>query len=117
MNIEWIKCKGDIWCELSKLDLNHDLLDVNGVYILFTEETNNGLIYVGYGNVKKELNRLVKDTAIAAFLSHRCYVTWAKVNVLSQVGIVNYLISRYRPKLNPKPPKGIPISVKLPWEL
>jgi len=116
MTLEWMKCKGDVWCELFKLDLNHSLLDLGGVFIIFGGNGTDDIIYVGHGNVKSELNRLSKDAAIAAFQSHGCFVTWAKAGVLTQSGIENYLFNKLKPKLNQKAAKSIPVSVNLPWE-
>jgi len=116
MTLEWMKCKGDVWCELFKLDLNHSLLDLGGVFIIFGGNGTDDIIYVGHGNVKNELNKLSKDAAIAAFQSHGCFVTWAKAGVLTQSGIENYLINKLKPKLNQKAAKSIPVTVNLPWE-
>ncbi len=116
MILDWIKCKGEIWCELFKLDLDHKLLDINGVFLIFTEENANGTVLIGSGNIQDILRKASKDPAVAAFQSHGCFVTWAKAGVLTQSGIVSYLISKLQPKLNSKSPKSIPISVNLPWE-
>lgn len=116
MTVDWFKCKGDVWCDLFKLDLSHSLLDVGGVFIIFGGNGTDDIIFVGHGNVKTELNRLSKDPAIAAFQSHGCFVTWAKVSMLTQSGVEFYLINKLKPKLNTKTSKSIPVSVNLPWE-
>ncbi len=115
MTVEWIKCKGDTWCDLFKLDMNHSLLDINGVFVIFGGNGVDDIIYIGCGNIKSELNKLVKDPAIVAFKSHGCFVTWAHTNKLTQSGIANYLINNLKPKLNPKASKSLNVTVNLPW--
>lgn len=115
MTVEWMKCKGEFWCELFKLDLSHQLLDINGVFVIFKDNQAGNIIAIGSGNIKNELNILVKDTAIAAFQGHGCYVTWAKTSSLLQNSIANYLNSKLNPLIKPKISKSLPIAVNLPW--
>lgn len=116
MTLRWYKCKGEQWCELFKLDLSHQYLNVNGVFIIFYDLNQKHPLYVGHGNVQSQLLQLSKDIAIKAFMAHGCYVTWAEANEMIQTGIVNYLSGVLNPKLQIKVPKAIPVKVNLPWE-
>ena len=117
MTVDWYKCKGDIWCDLFKVDVqSHLLKHISGVYILWTGSLQNmTVIKVGYGILVPEINISKQDFAIAAFASHGVFITWSKIPAISQKSICNYLIHKLQPRIYKFIPAADRIEVNLPW--
>lgn len=118
MSAIWFKCKGSVWCELFKVDLNHKYLaDSEGVFVIWTGNTDSPkVLMVGSGSIPQKLNEIKKDIAIQAFKFHGLFVSWAEVSVLSQKGIELFLINQLKPKMQNEVPKAIPIKINMPWD-
>lgn len=117
MTAEWYRCKGGVWCNLFKLDLNHKYLeDMWGVFIIWTGEEEARVLKVGAGDIQKELITIKRDIAIKAFSNHGLYVSWAEVSSLKRNGIQAYLFNKLNPIMQDRVSKTIPISINLPWE-
>ena len=118
MTLLWYKCKGQEWCDLFSIDLDHPILkNLIGVYILFTYNPKIHILLVGSGAIKDKLNEHKNDLGIKAFAAHGCFVTWAEVPGIIHLGIKRYLIGKLNPSLKSKIPLAIPTKVNLPFEL
>ncbi len=118
MELEWYKCKKDVWCELNKLDLDHRYVKWSkGVYIIWYRLQANVVVKIGGGKIRDELEKEREELAIQAFSKYGLKVSWADVPK-SQIEPVMAYLSR---KISPKIPiddidKSKQIEVNLPWE-
>ena len=48
LNVEWIKCQGDVWCPLEGLNLS-SISEDEGVYIIWHTGNPSQTVYVGKG--------------------------------------------------------------------
>ena len=68
MNLNWIKCQGNVWCKLYSVNLDHDHFNgKNGVYIIWHGGTEPKVVYVGQGKYQEPPKRTPerpKDTAV-----------------------------------------------------
>jgi len=118
MAVKWNKCKGGIWCELFKLNIDHEYFAaLEGVFILWYEKKGEILtLNVGSGNIVRELKKLKTDLAVKAFAEHGLYVTWAEIASTQQNGVLVYLSRNLMPKFQSPLPKALPIKIPLPWD-
>lgn len=115
MQVEWYKCSGGIWCDLTKLDLEHKYLQgFDGVFILWSGSNPKSVIKIGEGNVPKEFSELKKDLAVMAFSHLGLFVTWAEVPGSKREGVINFLAGELKPKFKVDS-KSKPVKVNLPW--
>lgn len=115
----WFKCKGAVWCELFKVDLNHKYLaDSEGVFVIWIGDYKDAkVLKVGSGSITKKLSAIKKDIAIQAFKFHGLFVSWTEVSAIKQKGMELFLINELKPRMQDSVPKAIPIKVNLPWEV
>jgi hypothetical protein len=118
MTLEWFKCKGNQWCNLFKLDLNHEYLQGSeGVFVIWTGAGNNTkFLSVGYGNIGAHLKSNKAELAIQAFQHIGVYVSWAEAPESKQPGISLFLTKALNPAIISSVPKAMAIKVNLPWE-
>lgn len=120
MAVEWKKCQGGVWCDLYKLNLDHEYFSkLNGVFIVWYEKKGQNIVLkVGAGNIVSELKKIMNDLALKAFAEHGLHVSWADVSKIQQPGTLKYLIQSLTPKMqdNSKAPKAIPMKIAYPWE-
>lgn len=116
--LEWNKCKGDIWCDLFKLDLEHEyIVGVHGVYVLWHGDSGNYTpLKVGYGEINNELFVDRKDLAIQAFSHLGVKVSWAEVQGMKRKGVYAWLKNKLNPKIITDLQAGSPIECNLPWD-
>ncbi len=116
--LEWNKCKGDIWCELFKLDLEHEyIVGVQGIYILWHGEAGDITpLKVGYGEINIELHAEREDLAIQAFSHLGVKVSWAEVLGMKRKGVYAWIKNKLDPKINTQLQAGSPIECNLPWD-
>ncbi|HOM05349.1 MAG TPA: hypothetical protein PLU67_07640 [Candidatus Kapabacteria bacterium] len=113
----WYKCKGEVWCELFKLDMEHPVLKTaEGVYIIWTGVNDRKVLKVGSGLIRSQLMTARQDVTINAFATRGVFVTWSEVGKVKRDGVEAYLINTLSPLFVPYKPKAIPIKIKLPWE-
>lgn len=118
MDLEWHKCKGNIWCDLNKIDENHPYLSgFSGIFVVWSGrmETDRSVLIVGYGDIKKEIIKYRNDLAIKAFNHLGVFITWADVPFLKRKSIINQLIFELKPKMNEKVDKAPNLKLNLPW--
>lgn len=117
MELEWFKCKGNVWCELKKIDLNHKYLSgIKGVYVIWYGEKNRTVLRVGSGNIQTSLIGNRNDIAVMAFASKKVFVSWAEVSMLSRSNVHAYLAQKLNPKFKDDYPDKSPTEVNLPWD-
>ncbi len=113
----WYRCKGGVWCEFQKLDINHEYLkNLEGVYVIWTGMKDRKVLRVGSGNIRAQLLALKKDIAIQAFSHLGLYVTWAEVGSIRRAGVETYLFNNLKPSFMSYTPSAIPIKIVYPWD-
>jgi len=116
MNLNWIKCQGDVWGPLNTVSLSHSHFDsMDGVYIIWHGGSNPKTVRVGQGNIRKRLEAHRTDPDVQAYAHLGLYVTWASVPEDSRNGIEAYLAQKLKPIVGERFPDTAPISVNLPW--
>ncbi|MBM2813410.1 MAG: hypothetical protein HW421_172 [Ignavibacteria bacterium] len=117
MEVDWYKCKGDVWCELDKIDLEHKYLKgLEGVYIIWSQpEGKRNILKVSFGSIRTELKRDKEDLSLMAFSNYGIFVTWADVSSFKRKGVASYLIDQLKPKFVEKNVQASHIDVNLPW--
>ncbi len=115
MKVQWIKCTGDEWCSLTRLDL--DTVSEHGVYVIWHGGKAPHVVYVGQGDVADRITDHREDPKITRHAQKgSLYVTWASVSVAQRDGIERYLADRYSPLEGVKHPDVKPLTVNSPWD-
>lgn len=119
MEIDWFKCRGGIWCELNKLDVDHKYVkSIYGVYVLWYEVQKTEIVKVGHGKMRDELLKERKELAIQAFAKYKVKVTWAEVSKSKAEQVHAYLEDVLKPTISADNlDKTKKIEVDLPFEL
>lgn len=116
MQLNWVKCQGEVWCKLGTVNLNHAHFDsLYGVYIIWHGGPTPSTVYVGQGSIRECLLSHRTDPAIQQYSSQGLYVTWASVPQASLGGVQAFLINRLSPKVRTGVVLANPIEVNLPW--
>jgi len=116
MNVEWNKCKGNEWCPLNTVDLEHSHFEgLEGVYIIWHAGANPATVRVGQGVIRDRLAAHRKDEDIQAYSNLGLYATWASVAVTYRDGVEAFLAEHLNPKVGDRFPDREPIEVNLPW--
>lgn len=115
MQLNWQKCKGDVWCGLLTVDLQHSHFDNReGVYIIWHGGQNPRTVRVGQGDIRDRLGAHRRDDAVLAYKEHGLYATWADVPKASQDGVERYLAEQLTPMVGQIFPEAEAIQVNLP---
>ncbi len=116
MQLSWIKCKGDVWCNLNSVNLSHSHFDyMSGVYVIWHGGSNAATVRVGQGFIRDRLPEHRSDSEVQDFATLGLYVTWASVPESSRDGVEAYLAQVLKPKVGSRFPSVSPITVNLPW--
>jgi hypothetical protein len=116
MQLSWLKCQGEVWCQLANVNLDHSHFDhMNGVYIIWHGGQQPWTVYVGQGYIRDRLTSHRQDPRIQVFASLGLYVTWAVVPDQARDGVECYLASRLQPRVGERCPDTTPVEVNLPW--
>ena len=118
MQLNWIKCEGDVWCKLNSVNLDHEHFNNrHGVYIIWHGGMEPAVVYVGQGNIKERLAVHRNNPDIQQYKHLDLYVTWATVSEESRIGVEAYLIDMWNPKENANSPQTVHrIEVNSPWQ-
>lgn len=112
MNLNWVKCGGQQWCNFLTVNLNDPHFAVlEGVYIIW--QGNGPVIRVGQGLIRERLASHRNDTQIRQYPN--LYAAWADVPRVSRDGVERYLANVLSPRVGLVFPATVPISVNLPW--
>ncbi|MFT6501138.1 MAG: hypothetical protein ACJASQ_001248 [Crocinitomicaceae bacterium] len=88
LKLEWLKCKGDIWCSFQNLTIDHAFFDgFIGVYIIWQEKD---VIKIGGGNFR---NCIIEDrnNENITFNYPSAKVTYAQVDSANISGVIRFL--------------------------
>ena len=114
MNVEWIRCTGNQWCNLRELNLDA-IQEEKGVYIIWHGGSPSRTVRIGQGDLKDRLEEHRKDEEILSYQEKGLFVTWAEVPESCLDGVENYLAGRLPPLVGVRFPDADPIAVNLPW--
>ena len=121
MNLFWNQCKGDAWCKLATVNLEHEHFDgMEGVYVIWhgwLGDDEPATVYVGQGEIRNRLLKHRKDPEVQEYRHHTLFATWAEVDRGSRDGVERYLADRLNPKVGDHHPDVAPIEVNLPWDV
>ena len=113
LNLTWIKCEGDVWCSLTKLNLN---MNTEGVYMIWHTGNPSRVVRLGQGDVADRLLAHRSDPKIMAYTKEgELLVTWAAVPAAQRDGVERYLANQWRPQFGDAFPNAVPIAVNAPW--
>ena len=116
VQLNWIKCGGDLWCDFQKVNLDHlHFHDLKGVYVIWHGGPGPKVVYVGQGTIAERLKAHRKDIRILLHSGLGLYVTWAKVDDKSRDGVELFVAGVLRPLVGAKFPQAQVIRVNLPW--
>ena len=108
-NLVWRQCKGT-WCHLMTADLDHDMFNVGGVYVIWHGGPPSRAVKTGNAaHIGKRLAEHRHDSKITGYSREGpLYFTWAEVDSASQNGVERYLADALHPLVD------APIPVNLP---
>lgn len=110
----WYRCEGSVWCELNKVDLEHELMKCSGVYIIWAGKSDRAFLRIGNGTINKELKKHKGDLALQAFEHLGLFVTWAEVSSFKRKAVHVYLAEQLNPKFDDNRPNGKGTEIELP---
>ncbi len=114
MQVNWLKCKGDVWCSFALLNL--DTVTESGIYIIWHAGNPGKVVYVGQGDVADRLSAHRNNTKITNYeRSGKLHVTWAAVPASQRDGVERYLANTWNPLVGEVHPDAVPIAVNSPW--
>ncbi len=114
LNLAWVKCEQDRWCNLEAVDLSR--VETTGIYIIWHGGPDPHIVRIGQGDIAYRLTAQRKDKAILAYREKGgLYVTWAAVAAHRLDGVENYLSDLWRPLIGERFPNEEPIAVNSPW--
>ena len=114
--LDWIKCQGNVWCNLNTVNLNHPHFNnMEGVYIIWHGGTNPSTVRIGQGVIRDRLAVHRTDPDIQVLSHLDLYVTWASVPPPSMDGVEVFLANSLNPIVGFVFPSAQPIPVNLPW--
>lgn len=113
LQLRWMKCQGDTWC--SFMNVNLAAVKAEGVYIIWHGGNPSRVVYVGQGDVAARLQEHRNNRAIAAYLQHGLYVTWATVQGAQREGVERFLADKWEPLVGDAHPQATPVAVNSPW--
>ena len=109
--IKWEKTGDNNWINYLNTDL-YEVIDedLHGVYVIRSEET---IVYVGSGNIRKRLLDHKKELIIAGKYSN-LKISWAGINEIFAKGAERFIADKLKPKEGDQWPDVEPIEVRLP---
>lgn len=120
MTLNWFKCKQVGFCELFKVDIEHDFIkETEGVYIVWTGtiiDDSLKVISIGQGYIYDEIVALRKTPGVIEYAGMEMFISWAETKPFRFDGIEAWLNSVHKPAVpKPKIPSAIKRKVNLPW--
>ena len=116
MQLNWVKCVGNVWCALNNLDLG--TVSGEGVYVIWVtrHDRTSRCVYVGQGSIRDrlEFHRTNREVQRFGGVHGTLYVTWAAVPPPHQGGVEKHVADRFQPLVGERHPGVLPIAVNLP---
>ena len=114
VNLQWIRCVGNVWCPLLRLNL--ETVTEHGVYVIWHAGPTPKVVYVGQGDVRARLEKHRDDQNIVRHEAQgELYVTWASVSEAERDGIERYLANTFWPIEGRRHPNVQGTPVNIPW--
>ncbi len=117
--VQWNRYPNGDWCNLYKLNLNQAHFNgMSGVYIIWDLESKF-ILYVGNGEIRKELEHRKLDKELSWYKEKNLYVTWARVEIMDVMGVERYLLDVLNPqhRIGIQENRSSPIRINLPWNI
>ncbi|MEJ2060683.1 MAG: hypothetical protein P8Y64_09390 [Gammaproteobacteria bacterium] len=111
MYLEWAKCPTGVWCSFDQLD--PATVNAKGIYLIWRNTEDGGVVRVGKGNICERIRTLRKDPAVRRY-GPNLLVTWASVEPEEMDSVVRYLADHYNPLITDRLPEPPPIAVNTP---
>jgi hypothetical protein len=116
MNVNWVKCEGQQWCNFQNLNLDHSHFNnLGGVYIIWHGGPQARVVRVGQGNIRDRLKAHRQDAEILKYGNLGLFTTWADVASSYRDGVERYLAEKWKPIVGTKFPDVPVIEVNSPW--
>lgn len=116
LKLDWVRCSGNTWCNLNRLDLSHDYFKrFEGVYIVWFGDSPKTVVCVGHGNIGDRLCARRLQREVVEHEHFGLKVTWAAVGPDFREGVAHYLAVEFKPAIDDKLPDFEAVEVNLPW--
>ena len=115
-SLTWIKCQGNQWCDLFRVDLSSPHFEgLGGVYIIWHAGENPRTAYVGQGMIAQHIRAHQADPRNVPYRYLGLFITWAQVAPSDRDGVERYLADTLRPLIAERHPDVPPTPVNSPW--
>lgn len=92
------------------------VIDTVGVYVIWHEGNPSRVVRVGHGEIRERLHYHQEDPEVLAYSRFGTLrVTWAAVQSDQMEGVERYLVEHWKPLVEDRPPKVVPIAVNSPF--
>ena len=92
------------------------VIDTVGVYVIWHEGNPSRVVRVGHGEIRERLHYHQEDPEVLAYSRFSTLrVTWAAVQSDQMEGVERYLVEHWKPLVEDRPPKVVPIAVNSPF--
>ena len=116
MKLHWMKCQGDVWCKLNRVNLDHKHFDnMEGVYIIWHGGMEPEVVYVGQGKIRDRLHDHRQNPEVQQYSDWDLFVTWASVQTENRDGVEAHLAREWTPLVGDVHPNVNPVEVNSPW--
>ena len=113
IHLRWAKAK-DRWLPLALPWPS--VIDRVGVYVIWHEGNPSRVVRVGHGEIRERLHYHQEDPEVLAYSRFGTLrVTWAAVQSDQMEGVERYLVEHWKPLVEDRPPKVVPIAVNSPF--
>jgi hypothetical protein len=116
LQLQWIRCFGDVWCQLNAVNLTHPhFKDLFGVYVIWHGGPHAKTVRVGQGAIAQRLSAHRTEVDVQQYAHYGLFATWASVPRSLVDGVESYLFDHLHPLVGERAPDAGHISVNLPW--
>jgi len=92
------------------------VIDTVGVYVIWHEGNPSRVVRVGHGEIRERLHYHQEDPEVLAYSRFGTLrVTWVAVQSDQMPGVERYLVEHWKPLVEDRPPKVVPIAVNSPF--
>ena len=113
-DLDWVRCKNDIWCPLFNVDLSR--VNTFGVYIIWHTGSPAKVVRLGQGYVADRLEKHRNDKEVTGYgMYGSLMVTWAAVSPSIVDGVERYLAEKWKPLVGMRFPDVPVVPVNSPF--
>lgn len=113
MRLNWVTCKGDVWCTLARVNLEN--VTAIGVYVIWKPGNPGHVVHVGQGDIRARLESHRNNPVITKHGAD-LVVTWAQVPAAYLDGVERFLYDKFQPIEGQRAPDAPPTPVNGPGE-